>query len=186
MKVAGFTFIRNAIKYDYPIQESIRSLLPLCDIVVVALGQSDDQTEDLIRSINNSKIQIHHTIWDDELREGGQVLAVETNKAFDHIKGKFDWCIYLQGDELIHENDHLTILKAMQTYKDQSQVEGLLFNYFHFWGNYQYVATSRKWYRKEIRIVRHDQQIRSYQDAQGFRKLDRKLRVKQIDAHIYH
>ena len=103
MKVAGFTFIRNAVKYDYPIIESIQSLLPLCDQVVVALGQSDDATEQLIRSINNPKINILHSMWDDDLRQGGKVLAVETNKAFDHLSGQYDWCIYLQGDELIHE-----------------------------------------------------------------------------------
>ncbi len=186
MKVAGFTFIRNAVKYDYPIKESIQSLLPLCDLVVVAIGKSEDQTEELIRSINSPKITIINSVWDDELREGGKVLAAETNKAYGHLSDTYDWCIYLQGDELIHENDHSKIRDAMIQYKDHSDIEGLLFNYFHFWGNYQFVATSRKWYRREIRIIRHDKNIRSYQDAQGFRKSGKKLKVKLIDAYIYH
>ena len=29
MKVTGFSFIRNAIKYQYPVKESILSILPL-------------------------------------------------------------------------------------------------------------------------------------------------------------
>ena len=186
MKVAGFTFIRNAVKYDYPIKESIQSLLPLCDHVVVAIGKSEDQTEALIRSINSPKITILNSVWDDDLREGGKVLAAETNKAYDHLSDTYDWCIYLQGDELIHENDHSKIRDAMIQYKDCSDIEGLLFNYFHFWGNYQFVATSRKWYRREIRIIRQNKSIRSYQDAQGFRKSGKKLKVKLIDVHIYH
>ena len=40
MKVTGFTFIRNAVINDYPIAEAINSILPLCDEVVVALGNS--------------------------------------------------------------------------------------------------------------------------------------------------
>ena len=48
MKVCGFSFIRNAVKYDYPIVESIRSILPICDKFVVAVGNSEDNTLQLI------------------------------------------------------------------------------------------------------------------------------------------
>ncbi|MBM3912615.1 MAG: glycosyltransferase family 2 protein, partial [Sphingomonadales bacterium] len=44
MKVSGFTFIRNAVLLDYPILEAIRSILPLCDEIVVAVGKSEDET----------------------------------------------------------------------------------------------------------------------------------------------
>jgi len=101
MKVAGFTFIRNAIQYDYPIVEAITSILPICDEFVVALGSSEDDTENLLLSIGSPKIRIIHTQWDESLREGGQVLAVETNKAFDAISDDVDWCFYIQGDEAI-------------------------------------------------------------------------------------
>ncbi len=30
MKVVGFTIIRNAVKYDYPVVEAITSVMPLC------------------------------------------------------------------------------------------------------------------------------------------------------------
>lgn len=104
MKVSGFTFVRNAIKFDYPIVEAIGSILPLCDEVIVAVGKSEDNTLELIRSINDPKIKIIETIWDDTLREGGRVLAEETNKAFDAIDSKSDWCFYIQGDEVILSN----------------------------------------------------------------------------------
>jgi len=74
MKVAGFTFVRNALKYDYPVVQAISSILPLCDYVVVAVGKSEDATLDLVRSINDPKIHILETEWDDSLREGGRVL----------------------------------------------------------------------------------------------------------------
>jgi hypothetical protein len=186
LKVAGFTFIRNAIKYDYPIAEAIRSILPLCDEVYVSVGQSQDATQQLIESIDSTKIKIVHSVWNDSLRKGGQVLAQETNKVFDQIPGDVDWCIYIQGDEAIHEKYYPEILRAMKQYKDDLRVEGLLFKYLHFYASFDYTADSRNWYDHEIRIIRNDKRIRSYQDAQGFRKNGKKLQVKPIDAYIYH
>ena len=186
MKISGFTFIRNAVLYDYPIVESIQSILPLCDEVVVAVGKSDDKTLELIQSINSDKIKIIETEWDLSLREGGEVLAVETNKAFAAIADDSDWCFYIQGDEVVHEKYHSHIKKAMETYKDHKDVEGLLFKYLHFYGSYSFVGDSRKWYRREIRIVRNNKDISSYKDAQGFRINSDKLRVKEIEAYIYH
>lgn len=186
MRVSGFTIVRNAIKYDYPIKEAILSILPLCDEVIVAVGNSEDDTLGLIRSIPSNKIKIIETIWDDNLREGGKVLAAETNKALDEISKESDWAIYIQADEVMHEKYYDNILKAMLEYKDHHEVEGLLFKYLHFYGSYDYIGDSRKWYRNEIRIIKNDKQIRSYKDAQGFRKNNKKLRVKLIDAYIYH
>lgn len=186
MKVSGFTIVRNAIKYDYPIVEAITSILPLCDEMVVAVGNSDDDTLALIRSIESDKIKIIETVWDESLREGGRVLADETNKAFAAVSKESDWCFYIQGDEVIHEKYLSAINAAMQQYKDDTTVEGLLFNYKHFYGSYDYVGDSRQWYRKEIRIIRNDKTISSYKDAQGFRKNGEKLNVKQIDAWVYH
>ncbi len=186
MKVAGFTFIRNAIQYDYPIVEAITSILPICDEFVVALGSSEDDTENLLLSIGSPKIRIIHTQWDESLREGGQVLAVETNKAFDAISDDVDWCFYIQGDEAVHEQYLPNIKSAMTQFVDDSEVGGLLFKYAHFFGSYAHVGDAPNWYRKEIRIVRKDKSIRSYKDAQGFRKNGEKLQVKEIDAYVYH
>lgn len=186
MKVCGFTFVRNAVKYDYPVVESIKSILPICDEFVVSVGNSDDDTLKLIESIGSPKIKITHTIWDDSLRKGGRVLAVETDKAFDAIGDEFDWCFYIQADEVVHEQYLPAIVEGMKKYKDSPEVEGLLFKYTHFYGNYQYVGNTRQWYRNEIRIIRNNKEIRSYRDAQGFRKHNLKLNVKPIEAYIYH
>ena len=186
MKVSGFTIVRNAIKYDYPIVEAIGSILPLCDEVVVAVGKSEDETLQLIRSIGSSKIKIIETVWDDSLREGGKVLADETNKAFAATAADSDWCFYIQGDEVIHEKYLPAIQAAMLQYKDDRRVEGLLFDYTHFYGSYDFIGDSRQWYRKEIRIVRNDKAISSYRDAQGFRRNNEKLKVKPIAASVYH
>ncbi len=187
MKVAGFTFIKNALQFDYPVVESIRSILPLCDEMIVAVGDSADNTRELIQSISSDKIRIIDTVWDATLREGGAVLADETNKAFRAINSKPDWCFYIQGDEVVHQQYHTAIKEGMQKWKDHSEVDGLLFKYKHFYGSFDYVASSSDWYRNEIRIVRCNPSIYSYLDAQGFRKNENeKLRVKAIDAFIYH
>jgi glycosyltransferase involved in cell wall biosynthesis len=187
MKVSGFTFIRNAIQYDYPVVEAITSILPLCDEFVVAVGKSDDNTLSLIQNIGSDKIKIIQTVWNDTLREGGRVLALETDKALAAISPDTDWAFYIQGDEVVHEQYLDSIRRAMLAYKEDKTIEGLLLKYVHFYGSYDYAADSRKWYRREIRIIRHTGHVCSYKDAQGFRKKDNtKLHVKLIDAYIYH
>jgi len=187
MKVSGFTFVKDAVKYDYPIVEAIHSILPLCDECIVAVGKSSDGTLALIQSIDSPKIKIIETIWDETLREGGRVLAVETDKAFAAIAADSDWAIYIQGDEVIHEKYHAVMREAMLANKHNQTIDGLLFHYLHFYGSYDYVGNSSKWYKKEIRIVKNNRNIYSYRDAQGFRKNENeKLNVKLIDAYVYH
>lgn len=186
MKISGFTIVRNAVKYDYPIVEAIHSILPICDEVVVAVGKSEDETLQLIRSIDSPKIKIIETVWDENLREGGKVLADETNKAFAAVASDNDWAFYIQGDEVIHEKYLPAIKQAMEKYKNDKNVEGLLFNYTHFYGSYDFTGDSRRWYRREIRVIKNDKKISSYLDAQGFRKKGQKLKVKHIDASVYH
>ncbi len=187
MKVSGFTIIRNAIRYDYPIVEAISSILPLCDEVIVAVGKSEDNTLELIKGIQSEKIKIIETVWDDSLREGGRTFALETDKAFQAISPDSDWAFYIQADEAVHEKYYDTIRESMIKFKDDPNVDGLLFHYKHFYGSYDYIGESWHWYRREIRIVKNNKNIFSYRDAQGFRKKpNEKLHVKLIDAFIYH
>ncbi len=187
MKVVGFSFIRNAIKYDYPIVEAILSVLPLCDEFILAVGKSEDETKEMILKLEEPKIKIIDTVWDDSLREGGKILAQQTNIAFKAIPQDADWAFYIQGDEIFPEQYIENVKSALLKWKDDKTVDGLLFNYKHFYGSYDYVGNSEKWYKREIRIVKNDKSIYSYRDAQGFRKGDnQKLNVKPIDAYIYH
>lgn len=186
MKVAGFTFIRNAVKNDYSIVEAITSILPICDEFVVAVGKSEDETLQLIESIDSPKIKIIETIWDDTQREGGKTFALETDKALAAVSKDVDWAFYIQGDECVHERDLPIIREEMERNLRDLRVEGLLFHYLHFYGSYDYVAISRRWYRREIRVVRPHIGVHSYRDAQGFRLSGRKLNVKLIPATINH
>jgi glycosyltransferase involved in cell wall biosynthesis len=186
MFISGFTIIRNAILNDYPIVEAIQSILPVVDEMIVLVGDSTDETEQLIRSINSSKIKIHYSVWDMSLRSGGKVLAVETDKAKALINPQSDWAFYIQADEVIHEKYHTAILQGCAEHLSNAEVEGLLFDYLHFYGTYDYIGDSRKWYHKEVRIIRNNSSITAYKDAQGFRKGTEKIRVKPIPACVYH
>ncbi len=186
MKISGFTIIKNAVINDYPIVEAITSILPVVDEMIVLVGKSDDDTLGLMRSIGDPKIKIHESEWDPNLRKGGAVLAVETNKAFALIDPNSTWAFYIQGDEVVHEKYHAAIKEACCQYEHDAQVEGLLFKYVHFYGTYDYIGDSRKWYNKEVRIIRNKKEISAYKDAQGFRKGTTKIDVKQIAASVYH
>lgn len=185
-RVSGFTIIKNAIINDYPIVEAITSILPVVDEMIVLVGDCRDETRAMIEAIGDSKIKIFDSVWDPSLRAGGRVLAVETDKALAHVDKNSDWAFYIQADEVVHEKYHAAIREACNSYKEDTQVEGLLFKYRHFYGTYDYVGDSRKWYAREIRIVRNTGKVSAYRDAQGFRTEGRKLQVKLIDAYIYH
>ena len=186
MKVCGFSFVRNAVRFSYPVVEAIQSVLPMCDEFIMSVGNSEDGTMELIRSVDSDKIRIVESVWDERKRKNGEVLAEETNKVFDQIPEEYDWAFYIQADEVMHEKYHPAILEAMARWKDDAMVEGILLKYLHFFGSFDYHADSRSWYRNEIRILKNNKQIRSYKDAQGFRIDNRKLNVKPVDAFMYH
>ena len=186
MLISGFTIIRNAVKNDYPIVEAITSILPVVDEMIVLVGDCTDGTEELIRSIASPKIKIHHSVWNTQLQAGGVVLAEETNKAFALIDPASTWAFYIQADEVVHEKYHASIIEGCKKYKDDNRVQGLLFMYLHFYGTYQYVGDSRRWYSHEVRIIRNDKSISAYRDAQGFRVGEKRLDVAKIDAWVYH
>lgn len=168
----------------YPVIQSIKSILPLVDEFVVGIGQSDDQTKSLIQSINDPKIKIFDSVWNTEKTRGGLILSEKTNEALDRCK--YDWCFYLQADEVVHEDDLTHIRQALDNYNEDEKVQGLLFSYVHFYGSYDSIATSRKWYRNEVRIVRKSSGIRSHNDAQGFRVNGEKPIVAPANARIFH
>jgi glycosyltransferase involved in cell wall biosynthesis len=112
MKVSGFSICRNAVKFDYPIVEAIQSALPVVDEFVVNVGQSDDGTLEIIRSIGSEKIRIVETVWDDSMKKDGLLFSHETNKALARCSG--DWALYLQADEVLHERDYDVLCKNLR------------------------------------------------------------------------
>jgi hypothetical protein len=149
------------------------------------VGDSDDDTLALARTLDPQKVRIVETVWDDSLRRGGVVLAQQTNLGLARVTG--DWAIYLQADEILHERDYPLIRAALERDLGNPRVEGLLLSYQHFYGSYSYVGASRRWYRREVRVVRPGVPgLSSWKDAQGFRADGRKLRVRLIPATVYH
>ena len=199
MKISGFTFLRNTSKLYYPILESIQSALPIVDEFVIALGKGDDDddSEAKIRSLQSGKIKIIHTEWDTEKYPQGMEHAHQTDIAKEACFG--DWLLYLQGDELIHEQDYNEIKTKCKQYLNNANVDGFLFNYFHFYGDYDHYFRDHCWYPYEIRIVRNEPEIHSFESAQSFRRIPNfdgisyrskegtsKLNVIKLNASIYH
>lgn len=182
MKVSGFSMVRDGVRFGYPFVESIRSVLPLVDEFVLAVGKSDDGTLARARGIGSPKLRIIETVWDEALRKGGEVMAQQTNLALDACDG--DWCFYIQADEVIHEEDYARIRAAMQRHADNPAVEGLQFRYKHFYGSYRLVNPLP--YRRQVRIVRNGIGVRSVGDACGFAVDGRPLRTRPAGATVYH
>jgi len=185
VKISGFTFIRNGLVLGYPFVPAIQSLLPLCDEMIVNVPRSTDGTLAAVRQIGDSKIRIIESEWDEAQRTAGLAMSHHTNIALDQCTG--DWCVYIQGDEVLHEDTLSAMRAAMERELNHPAVQGLLVDYTHFYGSYRTYAYSFGWYQREVRVVRRDPNIRSRGDAQGFRTVSHeKLRVKKSGGHYFH
>ena len=183
MKISGFTIARNAVKFQYPILESIRSILPICDEFIVNVGDSEDKTLELIKSLHDPKIKTIETRWDMSI--GKEVLSAQTNLALKRCKG--DWAFYLQSDEVIHEADWGKLVKGMERYLPDENVDSLRFGWLHFYGSYFRYRIDHGWFQKQDRIIRNNGAIESQGDAWGFRRKDgRPLRRKNTNCLLYH
>ena len=186
MKVSGFTFIKNAEMLGYPFIESIQSVLPIVDEFVIAVGESDDNTLEIIKSIKDNKIRIIETQWNESMQDRGYVYAQQKMTAQFSCTG--DWAFYLEGDEVLHEKDLNTIWNTMEKHLDNPEVEALYFDYYHFYGKPNQVGIAG--YKRAPRIIRNT--IRNYSpDGLFFVVMDKNKKGRYPKAahagcHIYH
>jgi hypothetical protein len=186
MKISGFSFARNADRLGYPIVESIRSVLPVCDEFVIAIGAGDegDRTRDQVIEIGSPKIRIIDTEWTDRDRLKHAIYSQQTNVALGECTG--DWCFYIQADEVLHEKYLDAVAKRCDELYALEKVEGLLFGFRHFWGDYNHYQLGHAWYPYEIRVVRNRIGAASIGDAQSFLNNGRKLNVAFANAEMFH
>lgn len=186
--ISGFTFLRNGVKLGFPFEASVRSLLPLVDEFVIAVGRGEDDTRERLVAIGDPKIRLIDTLWNERMSERGFVYAQQKMIAQYACTG--DWAFYLEGDELLHENELGAIRASVERHHGNAQVEALVFDYLHFYGSPQWLAVSPAWYRRECRLIRNT--IRTYApDGQFWVVMDRHRRGRHpraalAKAHIYH
>lgn len=185
--VSGFTIVRNARRLDYPFRESVLSALPLCDEFIIGCGDSSDDTLAICRELekfSGGKVRIIESVWQRENQSGGFQLKRQSDIALAECRG--DWCFYIQADEVLHESDLPKIRAAIEKANPLPNVDGILFDYLHFYGNFSYIITGRNWYRREVRAFRNHIGIEAFRDAQGFRRNGARLKVIRSGARVFH
>lgn len=186
MEISGFTMVRNATVLDFPLEASIRSVLPVVSEMVVNVGASDDDTRQRVEAIGDPRIRIVDSVWD--FSRGPAMLADETQRAMAACRGR--WGLYIQADEVLADGGAEAIRDTILARDADARVEGVLVEYRHFYGGFDTIAANRRWYRRETRAVRLDaaRDIRSFRDAQGFRvgPEHRRIRAAQSGALMYH
>lgn len=188
MKISGFTFCRNVVKFDFPIVEAITSILPMVDEFVVNVGKSEDETLQVIQAINDPRIKIVESVWDESLRKDGRIFGIQQDIALSHCTG--DWAFLVQGDEVIHEHDLPVIRAALDRYSNDPEVLGLVLRVLHFKGDYWSIDP---WmYRKATRIIRNHRGTYSTTDCCDFRTPETDRMIKSgrngrlINARVFH
>jgi glycosyltransferase involved in cell wall biosynthesis len=192
VEISGFTFIKNGLTLGYPILESVLSIESICSEVIINVGFDDPElTVDdgtfkyLQDNLKSPKFKFIKSWWDPKITKSGLILSEQTNIALNACSG--DYCQYIQGDECIHEDDLKNILDGVEQMEKNKSIDGLIFNYLHFFGNVDTYKYIRSMYRREVRLVRNNRGIKSWLDAQGFRRADdSKISARLIDARIFH
>ena len=188
MKVSAFTFIKNGEILGYPFIQSIKSILPIVDEFVINVGSGEDNTLEVIQAINDPKIRIIQSCWNDNMKNRGYVYGQQKMVAQFNCTG--DWAFYIEGDEIYHENDLDRIYMSMKENLDNSEVEALIFDFYHFYGNANSYLDSPGWYRSEARIIKNS--LRTYAPDGLFwlvldnNKTGRYPRAKHTGAKCYH
>ena len=118
--ISGFTFIRNGVDLGFPFEASIRSLLPLVDEFVIAVGAGNDDTLARVKAIGDPKIRIIETRWNERMADRGFVYAQQKMIAQYSCTGV--WAFYLEGDEVDHEDDLAVIRPSVNKHKANTVV----------------------------------------------------------------
>ena len=188
MKVSAFTFIKNGQVLGYPFLQSIQSILAIVDEFVINIGESEDDTLLMIQSLASPKIRIIKSHWNDSMQDRGYVYGQQKMIAQFNCTG--DWAFYIESDEIYHENELDKIKKSMEMHLNDPNVEALVFDFHHFYGNANTILNSPGWYRSEARIIKNS--VRSYAPDGLFwlvldsNKKGRYPRAKHTGANCYH
>lgn len=170
--VSGLTIIRNGVKLNYPFMEAIRSALEICDEYVVVAGDSDDDTNERLRSIDDPRLRIVESHWSPWVSPGKYLLAQQTNVGLGLCRGR--WCLYLQANEVIHEDSLAHLRALMEQHADNTEVEAFLLERLTFWSDYQtYVPVYPRRYKYSPRIIRNHTGVYSIRDAMSFAIFDK-------------
>ena len=186
MKISAFTFLRNALINGFPFEESIRSILPLCDEYIAVVGKSDDDTLERVKAIGDPKIRIVETIWNENMNDRGFIYGQQKMIGMFHCTG--DWAFYLEGDEVLHEDELPVFRESMERYVDDPEVEAFYFDFYHFYGVPNQVGIAG--YRRAPRIIRNT--IRAiapgglYFVVMDRNKKGRYPKARHAGGHIYH
>lgn len=201
VKLSAFTIIKNAILFDYPIVESMKSILPTVDEYIVNVGICNDGTKEMLERefADEPKVKMFDSEWEGK-EYGTTFFSHQTQLTLDKCEG--DWVVYLQADEAIHEYDRPRIRKWIARAEAEG-AQGLTLEYLHFAKNPQTVKRTYKdgfdAYDREIRVFRNDGNLFSFGDGQSFSFLEdyldprgpqpalhRAERFLDTDIKVYH
>jgi len=181
----------NAIKDEYCIVESIKSALVFADEVIVVDGLSSDGTLEAIDSLNDNRVWVKVSPWLYNL--GMNMHAI--NRSIGIGSCDSDWCMLLDADEVIHEDDAVKITEAIST--NNRDIIAFDCNTLHFYKDYYHLLNGcsdwKDLYTHKTYIVRNYQGI--YHGNIGLEPDAHVLmngnpipenKIKHIDVNIFH
>lgn len=159
-RLSVYTYMKNAVRFAYPFEASILSLIDSCDEMVIGYAvDSEDDTESVLRRLasEHPKIRLFPSkVWTDPTLRNGEIIRLAAEEAMAHCTG--DWLLHLQADEVYHEQEVATIRELINTHH-HTAMAGFRFPVKHFYARYDQIirpeAQATGWYGSTLRLTRH-------------------------------
>lgn len=139
--LSGFVCVRNAVKFDYCVEEAVKSLIPVCDEVVISYGgvygEEDDGTLEIVKGLVKMDSRVR-AVWYDWPNPERNIHWWTTwlNHARERLL--YDTMLGLDSDEVLDPAGYNQI-RAMT-----STGCSALFHRLNFWKDPQHLAPENR------------------------------------------
>ncbi len=183
--LAGFSYIYNAIDFDIPFVESIKSVIDAVDQFVLTECYSKDNTWEVCLQLRDEypdKIKLLRHKWVTHYSE----ISTLANWTMTHIAENIKYCIQLQSDEVAHEKD-LDLLRRLPNLMHLNNKTAAMWQYHHFIGNPETVFPFC--YSELVRVVKRGENWEVIGDGVQFNKYGNLVPADEVlktDIEIFH
>ena len=133
IRLSCIMLARNLISQGYPFVETILSMIPYCEEMIICEGYSNDGTYEVLeklRELHKDKIIIIRKNWEGK-KNLGEVFAQTLNKVVDECKGNY--ILKLDPDHVFDKETIETLLFLANMYP---KVKIFYLPYLYFIGNW--------------------------------------------------
>lgn len=189
-RLSAFSYLKNGVVFDYPFIESLLSIAPICDqIIVCYASESTDGSREALEALQAKLPQLElypSKVWQTPGLSQGEVIRLAAEEAEAYCDG--DWLLHLQADEVYLNAEVLSIKNYLDQYHCLD-IDGFFFQVLHFYADYDMVigpqGAKAGWYQETMRLSRAGK-AKHIQDAWTQLLKEPQSKALRVPIRIFH